>query len=272
MDSLHNRALIGLSVGGAPGFQFLNLGTNAFAPAFTSPAGLISEDPLVDPTRKLLLSASEQGNFEIANIINPSSPVFYEKATGNGDTDATAEDCSTGIALATAENTSPSSLFIADLTQATFTPGSPGTWNAPSQNQSLSGSTLFAGDTGIAVAQGTHTGVITGEMGGDKITALALPATSGSGTPAIQDWVTCSLGQTPDNLLWGEGDDPHPVSGYQSPNSGDAIGVLASKANLWLARVDLTKMLNPAVVPRTGGHTCTAGTLPASVRSFIAVP
>ena len=266
-------SLIGLSVGGSPGFQFLNLATNAFGSAFASPAGAISEAPLIDPGRNLLLSASENGNFEVANVLNPATPAFYEKATGNGDTDATAEDCSTGIVLAPAEVTTPSSLFIADLTQATFVAGSPGTWSAPSQNQTLAGSTLFAGATGTAVAQGTHTGVITGEFGGDTITALALPTTSGFGTPAIQDWVTCSLGQTPDNIIWGEGDDPHPASAYQSPSSGNAIGLLGSKGNMWLARVDLTKMLNPAVVPRTTGtHVCSAGTLPAAVRSFIAVP
>ena len=96
---------------------------------------------------------------------------------------------------------------------------------------------------------------------------------TGFGTPAIQDWVTCSLGPTPDTILWGEGDDPHTASAYQSPSTGNAIGLLASKGNMWLARVDLTKMLNPGVVPRTPGtHLCSAGTLPASVRSFIAVP
>ena len=117
----------------------------------------------------------------------PPRRSFYEKATGNGETDATAEDCSTGIALAPAETSNPSSLFIADLTQATFVAGSPGTWSAPSQNQTLAGSSLLPGGaTGIAVAQGTHTGVITGEFGGDTITALALPTTSGSGTPAIR--------------------------------------------------------------------------------------
>ena len=145
MDSLHNRALIGLSVGGVPGFQFLNLGTNTFGSAFPSPAGLISEDPLVDPSGNLLLSASEQGNFEIANVVNPVSPVFYENATGNGENDATAEDCSTGIVLAPAELSNPSRLFIADLTQPTFVAGSPGTWSAPSQNQTLAGSSLFRG-------------------------------------------------------------------------------------------------------------------------------
>jgi hypothetical protein len=273
MDSLHNRALIGMSVAGAPGFQFLNLGSNTFGSAFASPAGAISEDPVVDPSRNLLLSASENGNFEVANVSNPAAPVFYESATGNAEPDATAEDCSTGIVLAGAEYSSPSSVFIADLTQATLTPGSPGTWSAPSQNQTLADSTLLFGPTGIGIAQGTHTGVLASEFGGDKITAVALPTTSGSGTPAIQDWVTCSLGQTPDTILWGEGDDPHTVSAYQSPSNGDAIGLLSSKGNMWLARVDLTKMLNPGVVPRTPGtHLCSAGTLSAGVLNFISVP
>ena len=40
-----------------------------------------------------------------------------------------------------------------------------------------------------------------------------------------------------------------------------------------LAVVDLTKVLNPAIVPRTvAGHGCASGTLPASVVSFVSVP
>jgi len=273
MDSLHHRALIGLSNGGVPSFQFLNLGTNTFGSVFASPAGAISEDSLVDPSRNLLLSASENGNFELVNVSNPATPVFYENATTNGENDATAEDCSTGIALAPAETSNPSRIFIADLTQATLTPGTPGTWSAPSQNQTLAASSLFAGPTGIAVAQGTHTGVVTGEWGGNTVTALALPTTSGSGTPAIQDWVSCSIGPTPDTAPWGEGADPHTVSAYQSPSSGHAIALFTNKGSTWMARVDLTKLLNPAVVPRTsGGHACSSGTLPAGVLSFIPVP
>ena len=64
----------------------------------------------------------------------------------------------------------------------------------------LSNSSLSAGPTGIAVAQGTHLGIVSGEFGGDAITAIRLPATSGSGTPAIQDWVTCSIPATPDDV------------------------------------------------------------------------
>jgi hypothetical protein len=38
-----------------------------------------------------------------------------------------------------------------------------------------------------------------------------------------------------------------------------------------LARVDLTEMLNPVTVPRTG-NVCTSGSLPASVVTCIPVP
>ncbi|MEQ6341233.1 MAG: hypothetical protein M3A44_06145 [Gammaproteobacteria bacterium] len=218
------------------------------------------------------MSAAESNNYEIVNVATSTTPTFFENpiaGTGGGVLDSSGEDCSTGIALAPAEFSGPSNVYIADLTQATFTPGSPGTWTAPSQVQTLSESTLSAGASGLAVAQGTHTGIVSGEFGGDAITAIALPTTSGSGTPAITDWVTCSIGSG-----FSLGLDPHTVTAYQSPNGGDAIALLAnSPPASTLAVVDLTKMLNATIVPRTvGGHACLSGTLPATVVSFIPVP
>lgn len=270
MDATHNRAVIGLSVAGAPGFQVLNLGaTPAFETAFVSPAGLISEDILIDPVRNLILSASENNNYELVDIATSTSPTFAENAgiASGGVLDSSGEDCSTGIALAPAEFSSPSHVFLADLKQATVTPGSPGTWSAPSQVQVLSESFLSAGASGIAVAQGTHTGTLTGEFGGDALTAIALPTTSGSGVPAISDWVTCSISG------FSNGFDPHTVTAYQSPNNGHAIALLANAGATSLAVVDLSQMLNATTVPRTaGGHACASGTLPAGVVSFISVP
>jgi hypothetical protein len=84
MDATHNKAVIGLSLSGSGGFQFLNLGA---APAFEapfasqSPGGFlanISEDPLIDPIRNLLLSASENNNYEIINVATSTSPQFFE--------------------------------------------------------------------------------------------------------------------------------------------------------------------------------------------------
>jgi hypothetical protein len=274
MDPTHDRAVITLSVNGTPGFQFLDLNSSSLLPAIASPDGQVSEDPLIDPFRNLLLSASEDGNFEIANVSNPAAPSFYENATGLSELDSTGEDCSTGIALAPAENSDPSAVYIADLSQATFTPGSPaGTWTAPSQIQTLSESSLSAGASAVAVAQGTHSGVIAGEFGGNQITAFTLPTTAGSGTPAITDWVSCGIDTTPDATAWSEGNDPHTMTAYQSPNGGDAIGLFENDSASWLARVDLTQLLNPSIVPRdAGGHACASGTIPSSAESFIQVP
>lgn len=274
VDPTHNRAVIGLSVGGRPGFQLLNLSSNTFGPPIVSPNGAISEDPLVDPFRNLLLSASENGGFEIADLSNAAKPAFYENATGGGKLDSTGEDCSTGIVVAPAEGSDPSSVYIADLSQATFTPGTPaGTWSAPSQIQTLSESSLSSGASAVGVAQGTHTGVLAGEYGGNQITAFKLPATSGRGKPAITDWITCGIGNTPDSNAWSEGYDPHTMTAYQTPNGGDAIGLFGNETASWLARVDLTQLLDPTIVPRAiGGHACAAGTIPSSVERFIAVP
>lgn len=274
MDATHNKAVIALSLSGAGGFQFLDLGpAPSFEPAFASQAPTsifqanITEDALIDPIRNLVLSPSEIGNYELIDVANSTSPSFFENASIGGELDSAGEECTTGIALAPKEFSQPSVVFIADLTQATFTTGSPGTWTAPSQNQILSESVLSAGASGIAVAQETHTGVVTGEFGGSAITAIALPATSGSGTPAITDWVTCSISG------YVNGFDPHTATAYQSPNTGDAIAALANAGASTVAVVDLSEMLDTTIVPRTaGGHACASGTLSSAVVSFVSVP
>ena len=123
----------------------------------------------------------------------------------------------------------------------------------------------------VAVAQGTHIGIVAGEFGGNAITAVALPATSGAGTPQITDWVTCNIAS------FSNGFDPHTTTAYQSPNGAkDAIAVLAnwvSGTAGGLAVVDLTKMLNKTLVPRTAaGHGCASGTLPGTVATLLPIP
>jgi hypothetical protein len=280
MDASHDQAVIGLSLAGTGGFQFIDLSTAT--PTFGTPfasqapatgfagATKISEDVLIDPIRNLALSPNESGNYELVNVATPSTPASFENSAVPGAfLDSAGEDCSTGIALAGAEGSAPSRIFLADLTQATFTAGSPaGTWtDTASQVQTLSESNLSAGASGLAVAQGTHTGVVSGEFGGNQITAIALPTTSGSGTPAITDWVSCGISG------FSAGFDPHTVTAYQSPNTSDAIALLANGGATQLTVVDLTKMLNTTTVPRdVAGHACASGTLPATVVSFITVP
>ena len=272
MDAIHNKAALALSVSGVPGFQFLDLGPSpTFEPPFTSPSGMISEDPLLDPLNNLLLSATEANNYEIVDIATSTSPAFFENPIpGPGEADSSSQDCSTRIALAPYEDSSPSAVYLADLTQATFAPGSPaGTWTVPAtaeQVQILTNSFLASGANGSSVAQGTHTGVITGEFGGNVLTAIALPTTSGSGTPTITNWMSCAISPTFDNSL-----DPHAITAYESPNTGDAIALLSGNDQNILAVVDLTLMLSLAETA-PGSHLCASGTLPSTVVSFVTVP
>src|SRR5664280_1732033 len=104
---------------------------------------------------------------------------FVHFVPGGGTLDSAAEDCSTGIALASIEGTNH--VYITDLTQATFVPGFPGTWSAPEQVVPLDISVygfFSAGTSGISVAPGSaHLGIVTGEFTGNVFAVLQLPAT-----------------------------------------------------------------------------------------------
>jgi hypothetical protein len=282
MDGTDNKALLALSLGGTGGFQFLDLATDTFEPAFATqdPNGDVSEDPLIDPVHHLILSASEDNNYELTDVSTSTAPKFYEHPVPSvgGELDSSAEDCSTGIILAPAEGATPSQVEIADISNsgtapnAVLTAGSPGSWTAPEQVQTLTGSDLSAGASGSAVAQGTHIGVVAGEFGGDGLTALALPTSSGAGTvPAISNWVSCETGPDASGNSFSMGLDPHTLAAYQSPNGGDAIALLVNEGATEMVRVDLTQMLNSATVPVTG-NVCNSATLPSSVESFTSLP
>jgi hypothetical protein len=267
IDSSTNKALveIGLSSGGPGGFQFLDLGAT---PAFETPipAGAsTSEDVSIDPNLKLVLSPNEQGNYQILKTGGATPQLFNNNVSGLPEFDSAGEDCTTGIALATIEFTGD--LYIADLKQAVFTPGSPGTWSdAASQIQNFPEFGGFsAGTCGIAVAPGTHLGIVTGEFGGNVEGVIQLPATSGSGTPAVVDWVSFTVPNTPDAVTWSEGFDPHTVTAYVSPNTHKALAVLANADNTFLAVVDLQGLLS---APRTG-HVVN-NPLPAGLVKFVA--
>jgi hypothetical protein len=162
-------------------------------------------------------------------------------------------------------------VFVADLNSAIFVPGSPGSWTSLSAVNTLTESFLSAGASGVAVAQGTHTGIITGEFGGDEITAIAMPPAPG--VVLLPDWVSCNIGNGFFN-----GRDPHTVTAYRSPNAPNhAFALLVNNAGAsMLAVVDLTMMLDPLIVPRTSGiglgHACTGRPLPPSVVRFVPVP
>jgi hypothetical protein len=279
VDSSLNKALItiGLATGGPGGYQFLDL---AGTPKFETPipAGTsTSENVSIDPVRSLILSPNEDSIYQLVNFGTSPATLFNNNlgSTTFATLDSAAQDCTTGIALSTDEGTG--NLFIADLTQATFSPGaapSPGTWTAPSQLQNFPEfESLSAGTNGIAVAPGTHLGIVTGEFGGNVQGVIQLPATSGSGIPAVVDWVSFTVPNDPTGAVWSQGDDPHTVTAYVSPNTGKAFGVLGNLSlsgttfgPTFVAIVDLQGLLN---APRTGHVVNTP--LPAGLVTFVAL-
>jgi hypothetical protein len=275
VDSTTNRALvtIGLDSGGPGGYQFLDLGGSS--PSFETPipAGTqTSEDVSIDPVRHFILSPNEQSNYQIVNISTSTAGLFNNTTAATAEYDSAAEDSTTGIALATDEFTG--NLLIADLTQATFTPGTPGTWsdtalqlvNFPEftpGNGTTGG--LEAGTCGIAVAPGTHLGVVTGEFGGAVEGVFQLPSTSGSGVPAFVDYVAFTVPAPPTESDWSQGFDPHTVTSYVSPNTKKAYAVLENGGFTYVAVVDIQALLS---APRTG-HVANSP-LPDGVVTFIA--
>lgn len=331
MDPINHWAMIGLSlngtagkVNGQPGFQILDLtgpGAPSFEPPVVSPAGNISEAFVFDPQIGLL-SASEPwysgevGNYEVAEIFAldfmPTLMVFYENPIGSGSgedgPDASAVDCSSNIAITPMEDSSPTQVYLADLTQADFIPGgsflSNGTWSdSASQFYTLAGSNLTTyGTTGahngpIAVAQGTsHEGVLGQEFpdqdGGNTITAFKLNVPYDATTP-FAAWMTCNLGEYFYRWFsvfggWYEfqqGYDPHTLTAYQSPNLNadgtyHSFAVIANgnfpfwslhyASELMVVDLDLMLQMSDSKTP----HVCDVGTLPRSspIRRSIELP
>ena len=280
MDGVNNIAVVGMSVNllGWGGWQILDLSTTPPTPqipVLTSPSHLISEDSVIDPTRNLILSADERSNYQLVRL-SPLPVSYFQNSIGLNEPDSSAEDCSAGIALAPDEAASPSKIYTADINNPTYMAN--GHWTAPQMIQSLAESNLSVPGS-IAVAQGTHIGILGEEFtSGNTITAFQLNAPYDSSKP-IASWVTCNLGKDPSGNTFGQGNDPHTLTAYQSPNgANDAIAVIANDGGSEVAIVDLTQMLT---LKTDGNHGCCVGgangcyptgTLPAGVVTFKAVP
>jgi PEP-CTERM motif len=267
-----NTAVIamGITGGSGDGVQVLNLSNNTFNTPFPM-SHEVSENVSIDSSRGLLLSPGESGNYTLLKI--GAGDIFTEFGMQIGGTlDSAAEDCTTGIALAADEFTDD--IFITDLTQAVFTPGSPsGTWTAPGQFINLNDGGYSAGTSGITSAPGTnHLAVVTGEFGGSAYSALKLPSTSGSGTPTLADYAyVSSMPNTPDGIGFSAGFDPHTITAYTSPNSGKSYAVFVDYATgtpSYLGVVDLACVL---AQPRTAGTHNVIGNASTCTR-YVAVP
>jgi hypothetical protein len=265
-----NTAVIGMGLAGSPsysGVQVLNLSNNTFNTAFPL-NNEVSEDISIDSGRNLILSPNEDGNYDLLKIGSGNTLTEYSNYTGSATLDSAAEDCTTGIALASDEFTDE--IYITDLTQAVF---STSTWSAPGQYINLNDGGYSAGTCGISTAPGTgHLAVVTGEFGGSAYSALLLPSTSGSGTPTLADYAYVSgMPATPDGNYFSAGYDPHTVTAYTSPNNSKSYAVFADYYYgypNWLGVVDLACVL---AQPRTAGTHNVVGSASTCTR-YVAVP
>lgn len=244
---------------------------------------LLSAEPLPDPykpTGGLWFQIYKLGS--TPKLYNSQIGTVPDLGSAGGsvepELDSTAVDCTTGIAVTGIELDRTAATFppqmgvgLVDVGQAAYTDGiggAPGTFSAPHQIQklpdlcpSISGfdcTTHFnqnSGSTEIAIAPGTHLGLIVDES--DRgIAAFRLPAASSSGTPAILDYAVAAIPDlTPGGNAWiNNGNDPHPLTAYVSPTSGKAFALLAdtADANMNVAKVDLQALLSTKRV--AGSH------------------
>lgn len=282
VDSPHNRAIINIATNASPSstpvavgpgaYQVVNLANHTLsAPISTAGTHQISESFGLDTGSNLILSANEASQFDLIDVSNPASPIAY--AFGNapiGPIFDTAALDSTGIALAGGEGSG--SLFLADLSKATFSAGAPLTWSAPHQVQDLpefdpSFGYFSAGLTGIAIAFGSHEAFLEDEFGtanfGAGIGAIKLPASGGGGTPAASDWIVAHMPTTPDNNSWNMPLDPHGLTAATANlvisggavglgSSSKGIGFVINEERTYLGVVDLDALL---AAPRAANDT-----------------
>lgn len=280
LNSNNNTAVINMGVVGGTdgGVQILNLNTNTFNTPFPM-VDEVSENISVNPTRSLILSFGEDSKMTILQIQSDGSVLEFDPSWSTGiENDSSAEDCSTGIAITPGEFTN--SVGLANLNDITFT--SP-TYTAPNSVVTLNTSYGFsAGLSGSAVAQGSgHLAVVTGEFGGSTFAVLKLPATAGTAVPSLVDYAVAAIPATTACAGGGfsAGFDPHTVTAYTSPNTGDSYAVFAGYsggAPVCLAVVDMTTVINPSLSPRGGGglspNDVAAADLPAGAVTFFTLP
>lgn len=242
-------------------YQFFALSDGASLGAVGVPA--LSESPAIEPNKHWILSATETGDYDIVQYGVGTNPLFLYADRGtvlaDKELDGAAVDCTTDIAVGSVEFSpdpeTEGQMFLTDLTQAKFTAGSPGSWTAPSQVQTLADVIGFT-STGITVAPAGHVGLMQAEFGGTEFAGFRLPATSGSGKPAVQDWVEASVPNTPSGA-WSNTFDPHGVTAYVSPSSGNPMGVLLEANRNFVAVVDINALLAAPRVP--GSHVISPG-------------
>ena len=244
------------------GYQLLNPSNASVAAPIAGNGEPVAVDFGYDPIGHRILSAnyeltdnvftpSTPPHFEIFNLFRSSNEIFEllndsafftppgRTCTGSGTSnrdilpDTTAIDTSTNIAYVTFH--SPAQCFtkpiedvaLFDLSQATFTTtGAVGGWTTPGKQIQTLTSLSFGGITAMSVVSGAHLAIISGQFSSSLVGALKLPATSGSGKPAIADWVQAHMPNDPSGNPWLDWHAPSGLGSYTSPNNGKAYGVM----------------------------------------------
>jgi hypothetical protein len=140
-------------------------------------------------------------------------------------------------------------IALFDLSRATFDSAA-STWTTPgAQIQTLSEMTnLQNGITGIAIPPGQHIALVADRFelsgGAGGFGALSLPTTSGSGIPAIPDWVQAEMPSDPSGKPWRMSYEPNGLTAYTSPNTGRGMGVIINRARTYAAVIDIEDLLS----------------------------
>jgi hypothetical protein len=285
IDASRNLAVlsVGLNLGSIAatgeggGYQLLDLNTNTFStpvPVGTNPIlpakgdMATSENMALDPVRQLILSANEQGDYQIGQYSSVSSPLaLYDNVHMKVDLspndgaffDGTAVDVTTGIALASDEyqdSTNEPFLVVVDTKQKSLTAGSPnGTWTAPFSVQHFNELPPALLQAMMTVVPGTHLALLTSELASQNetaVTVVRLPSYAGCGTPAVVDWVSIIQNVSSPVVPYFQADGPHGLSGYVDPNTGRAMVALrAASLTEALVLADLEAIL---AAPRSAAH------------------
>ena len=236
------------------GIQLLSLANNTLGTPYPAVIS-VSKGIQTDPCRSIILSPSEGGVFDVFNTSSTSITEFANAvAAGSPQFDSAAQDCTTGIAMATIEGTSTA-------LHHGFDPGD--------VYARFSSRDVDCAGTG-SVFPGVRRLRPTGQMGSPlfpvltwRLLQVKVAGTSlvlccfhpRPGAASLPWWITllphCQA--LPDGHVFEQGTEPHTIAGYASPTNSKAYGLMANGFSIpstYLAVIDLQALLS---APRTAG-------------------
>ena len=224
--------------------QSLNPVTSVFGAPLDLFGEMTSEDISIDPVRHLILSALENGNFQIIDTVTNA---VFNSATSFAPWNWTQRPRIARLASPWRRASSRRRSFSRTLSQATYTPGAPGTWSAPATIQDFPDFSSFvsAGISGIAVAPGSHLAGVTDEFGGPAFGVVQLPATSGVGDAQCGGLRRRNDAERPRRSAVGHGVGPPYNDGVHEPEQRQGDSGDQQPHRTYLALVDMETLLDP---------------------------